>query len=312
MPVRMVIYARTHLEAADAALAAFDRIRELNAVLSDYETDSELSRLSLTSALGQAVPISPDLWEVLRRAQELAERSGGAFDVTVGPYVNLWRRARREKELPKPELLARAREAVGFRHLTLDSRRRMASLAVPNMRLDLGGIAKGYALDAALEVLQKRGVTTAIVTCGGDMRAGDPPPGAAGWQVELGSVDSTPNRGVETLLLARSALATSGDLFQFVEIGGVRYSHIVDPRTGCGLTNRSLVHVLAPDLTTADSVATAVSVLGPDAGIRLLESLLGVSGRIQCASTNGGVDIYESSRFPRQMRSVPQRRPVGL
>jgi len=305
MPVRMVIYARTHLEAADAALTAFDRIRTLNGVFSDYEEDSELSRLSLASGQGHAVPLSPDLWEVLDRAQKLAEDSEGAFDVTVGPYVNLWRRARRERELPKPALLARAREAVGFRQVTLDSRRRTARLEVPGMRLDLGGIAKGYALDEALDVLRKRGLPAAFIACGGDLRAGDPPPGKRGWQVELESVDASGTRAVEKLFLARGALASSGDLFQFAEINGVRYSHIVDPRTGYGITNRSLVHILAPDLTTADSLATAVSVLGPDAGIRLLESRRNVDGRVQCA-VGPAVEIRESPGFARRLRFAPQ------
>ncbi len=301
MPIRMVLYAPSHLQAADAALAAFDRIRELNAIFSDYEPDSELSRLSLTAGEGRAIALSTELADVLCRAQRLAVQTEGAFDVTVGPCVNLWRRARRQQEFPKPELMARARAAVGYRHLELDFRARTARLRVPNMRLDLGGIAKGYALEAAWNVLRQRGIRSALITGSGDMRAGDPPPGQAGWRIELAALDLPGAPPAQYLHLRNQALATSGDMIQYVELAGTRYSHIVDPRTGLGLTNRSLVHILAPDAAKADSLATAVSVLGPDRGIELIKTTPGVAGRI--AYLDGDkVRVRQTSGFSTHMR----------
>lgn len=280
LPFRMVLYARDEAAAAAAAAAAFARVRELNDIFTDYDSDSELSRLSQTSGEGRAIPVSPDLWVVLSRAQRLAERTEGAFDVTVGPYVNLWRKARRDRALPSTERLQRAHASVGYRHMRLDAHERTVELLVPEMRLDLGGIAKGYAIDAALVVLQKQGVRSALVSGGGDLAVTDAPPGREGWQIEVAPLDVEGAPPPRFALLKHAALATSGDVFQRLEIEGKRYSHIVDPRTGIGLTDHSLVTVIAKDCTTADSLATAASVLGPEKAIRLLERTKGVAGQI--------------------------------
>jgi FAD:protein FMN transferase len=306
LPFRIVLFAENEARATNAAAAAFDRIRQLNDIMSDYDSDSELSRLSQTAGKGEAVPVSRDLWTVLKQAQDLAVQTDGAFDVTVGPLVSLWRKARREKKFPRPDLLADARAATGFQKLRLDPKRRTAELLVPRMRLDLGGIAKGYAVDEALRVLKARGLSRALVAGGGDMALGDPPPNQRGWRIELASLDVTNAPPAQFLDLSNVGVATSGDVFQRVEIDGRRYSHIVDPRTGVGLTDHSLVTIIAPDCTTADSLATAVSVLGPKAGTELIEKTPSAAARIlrQPGST---VEIYESDRV-RRLRSniVPQ------
>jgi thiamine biosynthesis lipoprotein len=268
----MVVHAADAAAARSGAEAAFARVRELNDRLSDYDTDSELNRLSRTAGEGRAVPVSEDLWRVLERAQALAARTGGAFDVTVGPLVSHWRKARREQQLPEARRLAAAAAAVGWTNLHLNARDRTATLRVPDMKLDLGGIAKGYAIDEALRVLRRRGLPRSLVSGGGDLAVGDPPPGRTAWRIELPPLDASNAPPVRFVLLRNAALATSGDLFQRLEIGGVRYSHIVDPRTGLGLTDHSLVTVIAPDCLTADSLATAVSVLGPERGVALIES----------------------------------------
>jgi thiamine biosynthesis lipoprotein len=277
LPFRIVLYAPDRLAAQAAAEVAFARIHTLNAVFSDYEYDSELSRLSRTAGSGQKVPVSEDLWNVLDQAQRLAQRSEGAFDITVGPYVSLWRRARRQKELPSPEWVERVRPAVGFQHLRLERRNRTAELLVPNMRLDLGGIAKGYAVDEAMKVLRERGIQRALVAGAGDMLASGPPPGQKGWRIAVAPLDTPDAPPTRQVLLAHRAIATSGDLNQRLEIEGKRYSHIVDPRTGLGLTHQTMVTVIAKDCTTADALATAVSVLGPKRGARLAGGTRGVA-----------------------------------
>lgn len=271
LPFRMVLYAMNQSAADVASRAAFARIAEINDIMSDYDTDSELSRLSRTSGEGRAIPLSPDLWLVLSRAQQIAEQTDGAFDVTVGPCVSLWRKARREHKLPRADLLAETLSAVGWRQLKLDPHRRAATLLVPNMRLDLGSIAKGYAIDEALKVLGTNGIRSALVTGGGDMAASRPPPGKPGWRITLAPLDVTNAPPERFVLLKNAGLGTSGDLFQHVEIDGRRYSHIVNPKTGYGLTDHSLVTVIAQDCITANTLATAVSVLGPKAGMELVE-----------------------------------------
>lgn len=296
VPFRIVLYATDQERATASARAAFDRIKQLNDILSDYDDNSELSRLSGTSGQNRAVKVSDDLWRVLIEARKISEQSNGAFDVTVGPFVNLWRRARRAKSLPDPFVLAETRKAVGYDKLELDATRQTAKLLVPNMRLDLGGIAKGYAADEAVMVLRARGVTRTLVAAAGDMTAGDPPPEKKGWRIEVAPLDVPNAPPARFVLLAHRALSTSGDLFQHVEIDGVRYSHIVDPRTGIGLTDHSLVTVIARDGTTADALATALSVLGPQAGLKLIESTKGAAAHI-VRKPNSQIETAESSRF---------------
>ncbi|MBM3837912.1 MAG: FAD:protein FMN transferase [Verrucomicrobia bacterium] len=293
---RIVLYAPSASKAEGAAAAAFNRIKELNAIMSDYETESELSRLSRTAGQGAEAPLSPDLWTILERSQALARRTGGAFDVTVGPCVNLWRRARRVRELPDPKRLAEARKAVGYRNLQLNPRTRTARLLVPGMRLDLGGIAKGYAVDEALKVLRAQGIERALVAGDGDIGVGEPPPGRPGWRIGIATLD-VPNAPTNRyVLLKHAAISTSGDLSQRLEIGGVRYSHLVDPHTGVGVTDHSLVTVIARDSTTADSLATAVSVLGPEKGLKLIDRTPGAAARI-VRSPEERLETYESKPF---------------
>ncbi len=298
VPFRIVLYAPDSTAASSASAASFQRIKQLNDMMSDYDADSELSRLSRASGQGREVPVSDDLWRVLQRAQELAERSGGAFDVTVGPLVNLWRKARREHKMPDAIRLAQARQAVGYRHVRLNAQRQTVELLAPDMRLDLGGIAKGYAVDEALKVLRGLGIRRALVAGGGDMAVGDPPPGKKGWRIELAPLDVTNAPPARFVSLTRAAIATSGDSFQRLEIEGQRYSHIIDPRTGIGLTDHSLVSVIAPDCITADSLTKVVSVLGPERGLQFIENTPAAAARL-VRKPGEQIEVYESSRFGR-------------
>jgi thiamine biosynthesis lipoprotein len=295
VPFKILLYAPDSATANRAFDAAFSRVAALNRVLSDYDSDSELSHLSRSAPAETGIAVSNDLWIVLARSQSLSERTGGAFDVTVGPYVRLWRRARRSREMPSPERLAEARAAVGHQFLKLDAHGRTAQLLRPDMRLDLGGIAMGYAVDEALKLLRERGLSCALVDASGDIAVGDPPPGKQGWTIDVMplSTDGTPARRI---LLANAAVTTAGDAFQNVVIDGVRYSHIVDPRTGLGVTDRAGVAVIARDCLTADGLDTAASVLGPKAGLALIESTPGAEGFI-VRPTDSEPEILESRGF---------------
>ena len=280
LPFRIVLYAPDAEHARTASEAAFSRIAQLNAILSDYEEASELSLLSQSSGSHRSVPVGPDLWNVLNRADQVSRASDGAFDLTVGPLVQLWKRARRQRQLPPQTQLATALKSVGWQLVELDHRRHTAQLTRPGMRLDPGGIAKGYALDEAARTLRSVGVRRFLVSGGGDMVAGDPPPDQPGWRVEVGVFDATPAPAPRFVALRRQALATSGDVFQRAEIGGVRYSHIVDPRTGIGLTDHSLVTLIGPEGMTVDALSKMVSVLGPEASFPRLKQFPGVESLV--------------------------------
>ncbi len=265
---RIVVYAPNDYIAKWACSRAFLRIAQLEELMSDYRSDSELMRLCKEGHIAP-VRVSNDLFFVLERALELSKRSNGAFDITVGPFVSLWRRARQTKQLPTEDELNEARKLVGWEKIQLDASTRTVKLAVSGMKLDLGGIAKGYAADCALKVLQKFGLRRALIELGGDIVLGDPPPDREGWRIGILSENGKPERVLE---LANCAVSTSGSTEQFVEIAGRRYAHIVDPRTGVGLTKLVLVTVIAKDGITADSLATALCVLGEKDGRKLAES----------------------------------------
>jgi thiamine biosynthesis lipoprotein len=195
-------------------------------------------------------------------SRDLARRSDGAFDPTIGPLVNLWRRARKTGELPSQEEIAAARKLVGWQKLVINPKTGMVSLRLPGMLLDLGGIAKGYACDEALRVLHEHGISIALIEMGGDIVVGDPPPGKKGWEIEIPGADPANNR----ITVADLAVSSSGDTEQFVEIGGKMYSHIVNPRTGLGLTDRMAVTVVATYGLQSDGLSTAISVMGEKKG----------------------------------------------
>jgi thiamine biosynthesis lipoprotein len=230
---------------------AFARARQLDQILSDYKPDSELNQL----CRAQQAIASPELFTVLQAALKIAAQSRGAFDPTVGPLVRQWREARRTGILTPPQL-----DAVGWGKVKLNARTREVRLATPEMQLDLGGIAKGYAADEMLAVLKTLGIPSALVAASGDLAIGDPPPGSAGWRVRVAN---------EVLTLANCAVSTSGDSEQFIEIRGVRYSHIMDPRTGLGVAGHPAVTVIAPKGIFADALATALNVLGEKEGRKL-------------------------------------------
>lgn len=289
---RLVCYAEDESSASLAAQAAFARIDELEGRLSDYDPESELSRLTRDVAPGERRSVSGDLASVLLYADEVSRATEGAFDVTVGPLVRLWRRARRQGELPSAARLEEALGRVCYQHLSFEGD--FVRIDQAGMRLDLGGIAKGYALDEALDVVRAHGIDRALVDGGGDVVAGDPPPFREGWRVVL-DVGQGP---AGTVVLAHGACATSGDAFRYVELEGVRYSHVIDPRSGKALTSRRAATVLAPTGMQADAWASALCVLEPEAGLARIESQKDFEARVW---QNPGGMSCDSPGFPRRM-----------
>jgi FAD:protein FMN transferase len=303
---RIVLYAADNVTAEKAAKAAFARVAELDAIMSDYKKDSELMKLGAKFArqIGEPVRVSEDLFAVLAKAEEMSKQSGGAFDVTVGPVVQLWRHARRTQQLPEKDELAAALARVGYKNVQLDPKTRTVKLLIPGMQLDLGGIAKGYAADAALKLLHNGfGIDRALIAAAGDIACGQPPPGKNAWTVDIAPFAK--GQKPRTLKLKNAAVSTSGDLEQFVEIGGVRYSHIVDPRTGLGITGRRSVTVIANSGITADSMTKAVMLMPPEKAMALVEKTVGAAASIVVAGKNEQLETTESKLFKEFLIASP-------
>jgi thiamine biosynthesis lipoprotein len=273
----ITVFAVDRAEGRRAIAAGFAEAGRIERLLSDYDPASELSRLSAAAPTAVPLRVGDDLWAVLERADEIHRLTDGAFDITVGPLTSLWRQSRRSGHLPRSDKLAAAREAVGGSLLVLDPVAHTVALTRTGMRLDPGGIGMGYAADRVLAVLREHGIESAMVDASGDVVVSGPPPGTNGWRIQVAGMPGTDDGG--GLVLRDAAVTTSGDANQFIEIDGRRYSHIVDPRTGLGVDGPAAVTVIAADGITADAVATAASVLGPDAGPATIARFPGVAAR---------------------------------
>jgi thiamine biosynthesis lipoprotein len=259
--IRIVLYAADKATADASAKAAFKRFAELEAVLSDYQQDSEAMTLCRKNdeAPGTPFGLSDDLYRVMHRALDVSKNSEGAFDVTIGPLSQLWRQTKKAKKLPDDATLAAAKAKIGYAKLSLNETGKTLAIKQPGMRLDFGGIGKGFAAEEALVVLKHKGIEAALVAASGDISAMGAPPGKAGWTVDIAPLK--PADPPRRLLLKDASVSTSGDLYQHVEIDGIRYSHVLDPKTGLGLTGFRSVTVIAPRGSLADALSKAASIL---------------------------------------------------
>jgi thiamine biosynthesis lipoprotein len=293
--VRITVYAPAESAANEGFRAAFDRIRDLDATLSDYKPDSELNEVTRV-AVGRAVPVSADLFTVVQASQELAEATSGAFDITLGPVVRLWREARKSGHVPDPAALQDAASRTGYRKLHLDSERRTVSFDIPGMALDVGAIAKGYAASEAVAVLDRLGIRSALVAVSGDLAFSNAPPGQRGWEIGVRSDDTTDTSVPRVLALQNAAVSTAGSTEQHLDADGRRYSHIIDPSSRMGLVDDITVTVIAGHGIDADGLDTAVSVVGAERGLALIESRPSAAALVT-VKTSSGTTFRQSSRF---------------
>ncbi len=266
---RLVFYASDDSVAVAAAKAVFDHIGQLNEVMSDYLDGSEVNRLSALSGNGYRVRPGNELFAILDSARVLSGRTNGAFDVTIGSVTQVWRRASRLNRFPDRGDIRKALKSKGFRLLEIDRKNRLVKLKKPGMRIDLGGIGKGYAADEGIRILKSMGIMSALVDAGGDLALSAPPPGEKGWKISVSS--GTASEADEVIVISDCGVATSGATYRYIEHEGKKYSHIVDPKTGVGLTREVRSTIIAPTGTRADALATAVSVLGIKKSKRMMK-----------------------------------------
>jgi thiamine biosynthesis lipoprotein len=274
--VEVYLYAPNGARAAELLQAAFEEIERVEAALSNYRPTSELSRINAVAAVAP-VTTDPEVFGLIERALDYSRHTQGAFDVTVGPLVKAWGFFDGTGRYPSDDELADARARSGWIHVDLDETTRSVRFLTPGLELDLGGIGKGWALDCAAETLRRHGVSAALLGAGqSTYYAVGAPPDAGGWPIRVTDPqDST--RTLSTALLRDQALSTSGSGGQSFQLGGRRYSHIIDPRTGHPVAGMSQVTVTAPTATEGDALSTAVFVLGPERAAELLRRMSGVA-----------------------------------
>ena len=275
-----------------AVSAAFDEIRRVDLLLSIHKTNSETTRLNATAA-AKPVEISAELAFVLSKALEIAQRTEGAFDPMIGPLAQLWGFIWKEYRLPSKEELERVLPLVNYKNATIetDGARTRVSFARMGMFLDFGGIGKGSAVDRAIEVLREQGITNAMVRAGGDLRVIGTPPGKNGWEVQIEDPSKQGNR--ITIVLREGALSTSGNYENFFEVGGRRYSHIVDPRSGMPVDGIVSCSVTASTCVESDAYATAFFVLGAE------RALNGFGDEFGIRIVDANFRVRENARFPK-------------
>ena len=247
------------LKAETGAKAAFEEARRLELVFSDYVDNSELSIFSDSSYTKKKQKLSDDLFSVLKHGQEISRDTNGSFDMTIGQLSRLWRIARFKKTMPSQAKISKAMTMTGYKYLKLFPKTKEARLTRQGIELDLGGIAKGHTADGMLKILDNHGLSRCIIDAGGDLVIGDPPRKSKGWRIKVGGVKHSASPYLE---LSNCAVATSGDIEQFVVLNGKRFSHLIDPFSGLGLTTQAQVTIIAPTGIEADSLASACIVMG--------------------------------------------------
>ncbi len=273
--VRVELWHEDATAARAAMRAVMDEMHRIDASMSPYKHDSELSRINREAAQ-KPVPISQEMFDLIARSIEFSQLSGGAFDITFSSVGYLY--DYREHVKPTDAQIAKALPGINYRHLRLDPKARTIHYARPGVRIDLGGIAKGHAVDNCIAILKNRGITNAIVTAGGDSRLlGD----RRGRPWNVGIRDPRQRGEVAAVLpLADVAISTSGDYERFFEEDGVRHHHIINPRTGKSATGVRSVTIIGPDGITTEGLTKSVFVKGPKEGMRLIESIQGVDAII--------------------------------
>ncbi len=283
----------TEEQSRQAMMLSFEEIRRIDGLMSVYNPDSEVSRVN--EAAGEfAVRVSADTLEVVSESLRIARLTNGAMDITVAPLMELWGFGNGENRVPPDDELQEKLLLVDYRKVLADADSSTVRLDLPGMRIDVGGIAKGYAVDSAIRVMKEAGIRNALISAGGDIYAMGAPPGKESWKIGIRHPRARADL-LGILELKDRAVATSGDYENFFEVDGKRYCHIMDPGTGRPVQGIMSVTILADTAAEADALATAIFPLGADKGMKLIESLEGVDGIMVTGSEADDMKVMMSS-----------------
>ena len=271
-PLNIIFYAQDSVNANKLARTCFELIDSLNHIFSNYDSSSELTSINNNAGIAKNIA-SPLMWELIMQSKEAYFKSKGAYNIAMGPLTQLWRTARRLKQFPSQVQIKNKLILCNFNKIQLNDFNHSIYLTAKGMQLDFGGIGKGYIAQKVVDYLKKEGITTSLVDAGGDIVLGDAPPNKKGWTVGVNQPEKADDLLPEKLQLHNLSVATSGDVYQFIEHNGKKYSHIIDPSTGYGVTSLRNVTVIANDGALADWLATACSILPINEAKKLALSL---------------------------------------
>jgi thiamine biosynthesis lipoprotein len=260
-PFTIIFYDKDSLQAAVTAQNCFSLVDSLVNIFSDYIDSSELNRLCARAGTGIPFNCTPALFDIIVQSAYAFEKSRGSFDITLGPVTRLWRKARKEKIFPADDLVKEKLALTGFKKIQIDTVMHAVLLQQAGMQLDLGGIGQGYIAQQVIHYLNRLHIEMALVDVSGDIVCTGMPPGTKGWTVAVNVPESEKELLPRHLLIIHQSVTTSGDVYQYMEHNGKRYSHIVDPSTGYGIISQRNVTVIAGDGTTADWLTKAGSIL---------------------------------------------------
>jgi thiamine biosynthesis lipoprotein len=293
-PFNIILVTDDSLKATNLAQASFALIDSFSHIYSDYDSSSELSKLSLNAGKGFQ-KCSPALWDILIQSKLAFENSLHSFDISIGPLSSLWRVRRKKQVFPDSLTIIETLDLIGLTKILWNIPNHQISIPKKGMKLDLGGIAKGYIAQKVIDFLKQNGITAALADAGGDIAMSNAAPSNDGWVVGINIPETTDDLMKKKLSLSNFAVATSGDAYQYIEHNGKKYSHIIDPRTGYGVNFQRNVTVIAKDGTVADWLATACSILS----IREAKSICKKQHAELFISSleNGKITTYQTSGF---------------
>ena len=256
----IIFYHTDSVEAVSMAKESFLIVDSLNNIFSDYSSESEVGKLALQKNLTD-IKVSDELFAMIIRSKDAWERSDKTFDITIGALTQLWRKAKKENRFPSEAEVKAAKDLTGFKNLIINERSKTISFKKPGIRFDFGGIIPGYTAQRVIDFLKTKNVNIALVDASGDIVMGDPPPGKDGWTIGVNLPENENEIWDKKLELKNFAVSTSGDVYRYTIHNGIKYSHIVDPGTGYGITSQRNVTVITKYGADADWLATTCSIL---------------------------------------------------
>jgi thiamine biosynthesis lipoprotein len=290
----IIFYHSDSLEATQLAKESFSIVDSLNNIFSDYSSESEVGKLAFQTNKTD-IQVSDELFSMIIRAKDAWKRSGKTFDITIGALTQLWRNAKKETRFPSEAEIKAAKDLVGFKKLIINERSKTISFKKPGIRLDFGGIVPGFTAQRVIDFLKTKNINIALVDASGDIVMSDAPPGKDGWTIGINLPENENEIWDKKLELKNFAVSTSGDVYRYTIHNGIKYSHIIDPGTGYGVTSQRNVTVITKYVADADWLATACSILPIKKALKLAKK---EHASILIATMNGEkIVTYKSKSF---------------